>query len=41
MSKDEHYRALTISKDKIFRVLFENATSSFLNNYLDVGLKAW
>ena len=42
ISKDDYYRALTISKDEDLELhLKREPTSCFVNNYFDVGLKDW
>ena len=40
--KDYYYRALSISKDEDLELhLKRELNSCFVNNYFDVGLKAW
>ena len=42
ISKDDYYRALSISKDEDLELhLKRQSNSCFVNNYLDVGLKVW
>ena len=42
ISKDDYYRALSISKDEDLELhLKREPNSCFVNNYFDVGLKAW
>ena len=42
ISSDDYYRALSISKDEdLERYLKRKPNSDFVNNYFDVGLKAW
>ena len=42
ISKDDYYRALSISKDEDLEWhLKREPNSCFVNNYFDVGLKAW
>ena len=42
VSKDDYYRALLISKDENLELhLKREPNSCFVNNYFDVGLKAW
>ena len=42
ISKDDYYRALSISKDEDSEIhLKRQPDSYFVNNYFDVGLKAW
>ena len=42
ISKDDYYRTLPISKDEDLQLHFKRQTNScFVNNYFDVGLKAW
>ena len=41
-SKDDYYRALSISKDEDLELHLKRVPNScFVNNYFDVGLKAW
>ena len=42
ISKNDYYRALSISKDEDLELhLKRKPNSCFVNNYFDVGLKAW
>ena len=42
ISKDDFYRVLPTSKDKDLKLhLKKQLDSSFVNNYLDTGLKTW
>ena len=42
ISKDDYYRALSISKDEDLELhLKRKPNSCFVNNYFDVGLKVW
>ena len=42
ISKDDYYRALSISKDEDLELhLKRQPDSCFINNYFDVGLKVW
>ena len=42
ISKNDYYRVLSISKDKNSKLLLKwELNSSFVNNYFDVGFKAW
>ena len=42
ISKDDLYRALPISKNEDLELhLKRESNSCFVNNYFDVGLKAW
>ena len=41
-SKEDYYRALSISKDEDLELnLTTEPNCSFVNNYFDFGLKAW
>ena len=42
ISKDDYYRALSISKNEDLELhLKREPNSCFVNNYFDIGLKAW
>ena len=42
ISKDDYYRAFSMSKDKDLELnLKREPNSCFVNNYFDAGLKAW
>ena len=42
ISKEDYYRALSISKDDDLELqLKRQSNSCFVNNYFDIGLKAW
>ena len=42
ISKDDYYRALSISKDEDLELhLKREPNSCFVNNYFDIGLKVW
>ena len=42
ISKEDYYRALSISKnDDLELQLKRQSNSCFVNNYFDIGLKAW
>ena len=42
ISEDDYYRAWPILKDKDLELTFKREPNScFVNNYFDVGLKAW
>ena len=41
-SKDDYYRAISISKDEQLELYLKKETNScFVNNYFNVGFKAW
>ena len=41
-SKDDYYRAISISKDEQLELYLKKETNScFINNYFNVGFKAW